>query len=191
MQLQLVEKVLQVNFYQKHSFLPQLTHNMTRDCLLNDMKNTSFENVVYQNCFCFDIHLNNCHKNIISVKDSNCKSSYLNKISKFEQTKIIFFSLCLIFHLNWTCHHKIFIKNHFYIYIWRYVRLQKIKKLIVSSLEHLPKFYFQKRTVANTVKLRAVDWSIIQFGQRSQYISIKFPLHKPSESMYQVLDCCN
>ena len=37
-----------------------------------------------------------------------------------------------------------------------------------------------------TVKLRAVDRSTIQFwetfGQRSQHISIKFPLHKRSEN---------
>ena len=36
----------------------------------------------------------------------------------------------------------------------------------------------------NTVKLRAVDYSMLKyFGQRSQYIRIKFPLHKLSENL--------
>jgi hypothetical protein len=49
-------------------------------------------------------------------------------------------------------------------------------------------FYLWKKDGnQNTVKSRAVDWSTIQFwtllnsfGQRSRYISIKFPLHKQS-----------
>ena len=43
--------VVQVNQCQKHSFLNQLTHNMTRDCSLNSPKNTSSELVVYKYCF--------------------------------------------------------------------------------------------------------------------------------------------
>ena len=43
--------ILQVNLYQKLSFLNQLTHNMTRDCSLTYMKNTSSEHVVYKYCF--------------------------------------------------------------------------------------------------------------------------------------------
>ena len=42
---------VQVNLFQKPSFLHQLTHNMTRDCSLNSPKNTSVEHVVYINCF--------------------------------------------------------------------------------------------------------------------------------------------
>ena len=38
---------LQVNLFQKLSFLNQLTQNMTRDCSLNSPKNTSSEHVVY------------------------------------------------------------------------------------------------------------------------------------------------
>ena len=42
---------LQVNLFQKISFLNQLTHNMTRDCSLNSPKNTSLQHVVYKYCF--------------------------------------------------------------------------------------------------------------------------------------------
>ena len=42
---------LQVNLCQKLSFLNQLTHNMTRDCSLNSLKNTSSEHIVYKYCF--------------------------------------------------------------------------------------------------------------------------------------------
>ena len=49
---------LQVNLCQKLLFLHQLTHNMTRDCSLNDKFNTGKfqaqawgEHVVYRNCF--------------------------------------------------------------------------------------------------------------------------------------------
>ena len=45
--------MIQVNLFQKLSFLNQLTHNMTRDCSLNSPKNTSSHHVVYNNCFCF------------------------------------------------------------------------------------------------------------------------------------------
>ena len=44
---------VQVNHFQKPSFLHQLTHNMTRDCLLNSKKNTSSQHVVYKNSFLF------------------------------------------------------------------------------------------------------------------------------------------
>ena len=53
--------VVQVNQCQKHSFLNQLTHNMTRDCSLNSPKNTSSELVVYKYC------LECQNKNIIFV----------------------------------------------------------------------------------------------------------------------------
>jgi hypothetical protein len=42
---------LQVNLFQKPSFLHQLTHNMTRDCSLNSKRNTSWQHVVYKYCF--------------------------------------------------------------------------------------------------------------------------------------------
>ena len=42
---------LQINIFQKPSFLHQLTHNMTRDSSLNYKKNTIWEHVVYKNCF--------------------------------------------------------------------------------------------------------------------------------------------
>ena len=42
---------LQVNLFQKPSFLHQLTHNMTKGCSLNSPKNTSSEHVVYKYCF--------------------------------------------------------------------------------------------------------------------------------------------
>ena len=43
--------IIQVNLYQKFSFLNQLTHNMTRNCSLNPPKNTSSEHVVFKYCF--------------------------------------------------------------------------------------------------------------------------------------------
>ena len=45
--------LIQVNLFQKPSFLHQLTNNMTRDCSLNSPKNTCSQYVVYKNCFCF------------------------------------------------------------------------------------------------------------------------------------------
>ena len=42
---------VQVNLFQKPSFLHRLTHNMTRDCSLNSRKNKSSGHVVYKNCF--------------------------------------------------------------------------------------------------------------------------------------------
>ena len=43
--------LIQVNLFQKLSFLNQLTHNITRDCSLNSLKNTSSQHVVYKYCF--------------------------------------------------------------------------------------------------------------------------------------------
>ena len=50
------QHTVQVNLFQKHLFLHQLTHNMTKDCSLiyqfsKYMKTTSSEHVVYINCF--------------------------------------------------------------------------------------------------------------------------------------------
>ena len=41
--------LIRVNLFQKPLFLHQLTHDMTRDCLLNSLKNTSLQHVVYKN----------------------------------------------------------------------------------------------------------------------------------------------
>ena len=43
--------MIQVNLFQKLSFLNQLTHNMTRDCSMNSPKNTRSKHVVYKYCF--------------------------------------------------------------------------------------------------------------------------------------------
>ena len=56
------EFLVQVNIFQKHSFLNQLTRNMTTDCTLNyhfstwkflsqNMSRTCWEHVAYINCF--------------------------------------------------------------------------------------------------------------------------------------------
>ena len=62
---------LQVNLFQKPSFLHQLIHNMTRDCSLNSPKNTSSEHVLYKNCccflFCFDIQNNICTQHVLNL----------------------------------------------------------------------------------------------------------------------------
>ena len=43
--------LIQVNLCQKLLFLNQLTHNVTKDCSLNSLKNTSSEHFVYKYCF--------------------------------------------------------------------------------------------------------------------------------------------
>ena len=66
---------IQVNLFQKHLFLHQLTPNMTKDCsliyyLVQYMKTTSSEHVVYINCFCFrfDIQNNLCTQDVNEKK---------------------------------------------------------------------------------------------------------------------------
>jgi hypothetical protein len=44
------KQILQVNLFEKPSFLLQLTHNISRGCSLNSPKNKSSEHVVYKNC---------------------------------------------------------------------------------------------------------------------------------------------
>ena len=59
---------VQVNLFQKPSFLHQLTHSMTRDCSLNSPKNTSSQHVMYTNCcFCFDIQNNICTQHVVNL----------------------------------------------------------------------------------------------------------------------------
>ena len=51
--------IVQVNLFQKPSFLHQLTHNMTRDCSLNSPEKYKFRtNCVQFFLFCFDIQNN-------------------------------------------------------------------------------------------------------------------------------------
>ena len=57
---------IQVNLFQKPSFLHQLTLNMTIDCSLNSPKNTS-SHVVYKNCFRFDIQNNICTQHVMNL----------------------------------------------------------------------------------------------------------------------------
>ena len=42
---------VQVNLWQKLSYLNKLTHFLTRDCSLNYKKNTTSEHIVYKHCF--------------------------------------------------------------------------------------------------------------------------------------------
>ena len=70
---------VQVNLFQKPSFLYQLTHNMTRDCSLNYKKKNSSEDVVYKNCFFyFDIQNNICTQHVLNLHFS-CNS--MNNLS--------------------------------------------------------------------------------------------------------------
>ena len=63
------EKVtVQVNLCQKHSFLNQLTHNMTKDCSLNSLK------LQVQNMLCTNIVLNVKTK----TKNNFCTQHVLN-----------------------------------------------------------------------------------------------------------------
>ena len=55
---------VQVNLFQKPSFLHQLTHNMTWDCWLNSPKNTCSELFF---CFCFDIQNNICTQHVLNL----------------------------------------------------------------------------------------------------------------------------
>ena len=50
---------LQVNLFQKPSFLHHLTHNMTRDCSLNSPKNKRSQQVVHKNSFFKTIFVHN------------------------------------------------------------------------------------------------------------------------------------
>ena len=67
---------IQVNLCQKHSFLNQLTHNMTTDCSLNpefstrkfQAQNMLCTNIVF--CFCFDIQNNLCTQHVLSLEFS-------------------------------------------------------------------------------------------------------------------------
>ena len=68
---------LQVNLCQKHSFLNQLTHNMTTDCSLIynfsarkiQVKNMFYAKVVC--CFCFGLQNNICTQHVLNLYFSN------------------------------------------------------------------------------------------------------------------------
>ena len=63
---------VQVNLFQKPSFLHQLTHNMTRDCSLNSPKNTHLQHVVYKNCVLFLFwHSNNIFCKLVFFGEFN------------------------------------------------------------------------------------------------------------------------
>ena len=72
--------VYMVNLFQKPSFLHQLTHNMTRDCSLNSLKNKSSEHVVNKNCFCFDIQNNICTQHVLNLYFSG---NSMNNLSSY------------------------------------------------------------------------------------------------------------
>ena len=58
---------LQVNLFQKPSFLHELTHNMTINCSLNSPKvqNMLWTKIVF--CFCIDIQNNICTRHVLNV----------------------------------------------------------------------------------------------------------------------------
>ena len=68
---------IQVNLFQKHLFLYQLTHNMTKDCSLNyefstwkfqaqNMLRTCCVHKLFF-CFCFDIQNNLCTQHVLPM----------------------------------------------------------------------------------------------------------------------------
>ena len=65
--------VVQVNLFQKHSFLNQLTHNMTTDCSLSpdfstkkiQVQNMLCTKIVF--CFCFGIQNNFCTQHVLNL----------------------------------------------------------------------------------------------------------------------------
>ena len=67
------EAEAQVNLFQKHSFLNQLTHNMTTDCsLITDfstrkiqVQNMLCTKIVF--CFCFGIQNNFCTQHVLNL----------------------------------------------------------------------------------------------------------------------------
>ena len=63
---------IQVNLFQKHLFLHQLTHNMTIDCslIVQYMKIARSEHVVSTDFFCFDIQNNLCTQHVLSLQFS-------------------------------------------------------------------------------------------------------------------------
>ena len=65
--------LIQVNLFQKHSFLNQLTNNMTTDCsLIPDFsaRNIQLQNMLCTNivfCFCFGIQTNFCTQHVLNL----------------------------------------------------------------------------------------------------------------------------
>ena len=85
---------------------------------------------------------------------------------------------------------KFIMKKH--IHILRVLSFQKINKPTIYAhfIYCLWDFYFDRKTLGKfcpkiNISSRPVYFSILElFGQRSKYISIKFPLHAPSEKPY-------
>ena len=56
---------VQVNLFQKHLFLHQLTHNMTKDCSVHE--NSKLKTCCVQKLFCFDIQNNLCTQYVLNM----------------------------------------------------------------------------------------------------------------------------
>ena len=72
-------RAVQVNLFQKYIFLHQLTHNMTKDCLVNYQFGTwkfKAQNILgTQIVFCFAIQSNLCAQHVLSLEFS-CTEQY-------------------------------------------------------------------------------------------------------------------
>ena len=95
------DQAIQVNLCQKHLFLDQLTHTMTKDCsLIYQFSTWSSKHVVYTNClffcFCFDIQNNLCTQHVqLAI--------FMYWICKFNEQSFV------ILWVSW-CHNKCFWK---------------------------------------------------------------------------------
>ena len=62
---------IQVNLFQKRSFVHQLTHNMTTDCsLIYDFSTRKVQNILCTKivfCFCFGIQNNFCTQHVLNL----------------------------------------------------------------------------------------------------------------------------
>ena len=80
---------LQVNLFQKPLFLHQVTHNMTRDCLLNSPQKYKFRTYCVQNlffCFWFDIQNIICTQHVLKLYFSG---DSMNNLSSYLQYLVI------------------------------------------------------------------------------------------------------
>ena len=62
------------------------------------------------------------------------------------------------------------------------LRIMYAKHVHMCTVEFLSPIIYRFVIIIHTVKSRPVDSILNSFGQRSHYISIKFPLHKQSEN---------
>ena len=87
----LLWKNVQVNLFQKPSFLHQLTHNMTRDCSLNSKKKYKFTTCCVQKlffCFCFDIQNNICTQHLVNLYFSGVSMNNLSSYCGLSDSKM-------------------------------------------------------------------------------------------------------